>query len=276
MSTLHVRNVPDALYELLRERAAANERSIGAEVVMLLEGQLSTDLGAPAAPRPARRRAFPGFERFAPPARNVIAAAQSEARELGSAALGTGHLLLAIMSEQASVESVALGVAGLEYRAVRALVESRSETNDASAGPRMPFDQSAKRALELAFRECIEHRDSQIGREHILVGIAREAEGLGAAILREAGEDAATLRAALGLSDRRGMADTRSDVHEAEGPSWKEVLAGSVLRVGDGFRVIELTGKAEDWERQLNLHAARGHRLVEIVERRAIFRVAAP
>jgi len=37
MPTLHVRNVPDDLYERLRQRAAAEKRSLSAEVLALLE-----------------------------------------------------------------------------------------------------------------------------------------------------------------------------------------------------------------------------------------------
>jgi plasmid stability protein len=37
MSTLHVRNVPEALYERLRQRAQARNRSLSAEVIMLLD-----------------------------------------------------------------------------------------------------------------------------------------------------------------------------------------------------------------------------------------------
>jgi plasmid stability protein len=37
MSTLHVRNVPDALYERIQRRARAQGRSITAEVISLLE-----------------------------------------------------------------------------------------------------------------------------------------------------------------------------------------------------------------------------------------------
>jgi plasmid stability protein len=40
MPTLHVRNVPDELYERLRRRAAAAERSRSAEVVVLLQRAL--------------------------------------------------------------------------------------------------------------------------------------------------------------------------------------------------------------------------------------------
>ena len=40
MATLHVRNVPDDLYERLRLRAAARHRSLSAEIIELLEGVL--------------------------------------------------------------------------------------------------------------------------------------------------------------------------------------------------------------------------------------------
>lgn len=44
MPTLHVRNVPDELYEALRRRAEVRRTSIGAEAIALLEAGLRTDL----------------------------------------------------------------------------------------------------------------------------------------------------------------------------------------------------------------------------------------
>jgi plasmid stability protein len=41
MSILHVRNVPDELYERIRRRAQVQNRSISAEVIMLLNRALS-------------------------------------------------------------------------------------------------------------------------------------------------------------------------------------------------------------------------------------------
>ncbi|HWN44196.1 MAG TPA: hypothetical protein VNW71_18375 [Thermoanaerobaculia bacterium] len=40
MATLHVRNVPDEIYQRLREKAEASNRSLSAEVVVLLRGVL--------------------------------------------------------------------------------------------------------------------------------------------------------------------------------------------------------------------------------------------
>lgn len=40
MSTLHVRNVPEDLYQRISERAASERRSISAEIIELLEAAL--------------------------------------------------------------------------------------------------------------------------------------------------------------------------------------------------------------------------------------------
>jgi plasmid stability protein len=42
MATLYVENVPEELYESLRERARSNRRSISAETIFLLERLLPT------------------------------------------------------------------------------------------------------------------------------------------------------------------------------------------------------------------------------------------
>ncbi len=42
MPTLHVRNVPESLYDLIRQRAQMQNRSLSAEVIMLLDYALAT------------------------------------------------------------------------------------------------------------------------------------------------------------------------------------------------------------------------------------------
>lgn len=262
MATLHVRNVPDALYEELRERAARNGRSIGAEIVVMLGREAGIPLPAPDLGRartipygrpPRRRRTH--FEHFNARARQVVVDAQDEAASLGSGSLGTEHLLLALLREPANVASLILEHAGLAYAAVRAAVEAAAgpgEAPPAIAG--MPFTPEAKKALELALRECISLRAVEIGPEHLMLGIARVREGIAAGILADAHQDAGTLRQTL-----RSI-ELLPEYASSTTPS-------------RGFRVVELTGEAADWERQLNDHAARGHELVELVGQRAIFHV---
>jgi len=45
MPTLHVRNIPDTLYDRLRQRADSQKRSLSAEVVVLLDFALEQSGG---------------------------------------------------------------------------------------------------------------------------------------------------------------------------------------------------------------------------------------
>jgi hypothetical protein len=177
MATLHVRNVPDDLYELLRERAAENDRSIGAETVQLLQEQL----GARARGVGGRRRAGP-FTRFTPAARLAVATAQDEARGLGHASVGTEHLLLGVLAQEPSL-------ADLTPEDVRAQLDP----GDAQPSGQIPFTPTAKQALELALRAALSHGDPAIDTRHLLVGIA-STSSRGCEILRGAQVDLLRLR----------------------------------------------------------------------------------
>ena len=56
MAILHVRNVPEGLYERLKERADAERRSLSAEVVTLLEWAIEEAERGPATTLDAVRR----------------------------------------------------------------------------------------------------------------------------------------------------------------------------------------------------------------------------
>jgi antitoxin FitA-like protein/ClpA/ClpB-like protein len=179
MATLHVRNVPDDLYELLRERAAENDRSIGAETVQLLQERL----GGRQPLFGRRRRTGTGpFTRFTPAARQAVVTAQEEARALGSAHVGTEHLLLGVLAHEPALVP-------LSPDDVRAQIEH----GDARPTGQIPFAPTAKQALELALRAALSHGDAAIEPRHLLVGITGTA-GRGCELLHGANVD--ILRAA--------------------------------------------------------------------------------
>jgi ATP-dependent Clp protease ATP-binding subunit ClpC len=178
MATLHVRNVPEALYERLRRHAEANGRSIGAETVQLLDERLGS-----AGRRGIRRRRGPApFERFSPQAREAVESAQDEARALGHAHVGTEHVLLGVLGRRP--------VAGLEVAAMRAAVGR----GDGAPEGHLPYTARAKKALELAVREA--HPDA-VEPEHVALGLLREGEGLAARLMLAAQPDVKALRRAL-------------------------------------------------------------------------------
>src|ERR1700759_1170669 len=99
MATLHVRNVPDELYELLRIAAGEDGRSIGAEATMLLRGAL--------AGRAHRREGIdrivaegsPFKRRFAQSAKQLVLRAQELAQDGGAAETMPAHVLLAMLED---------------------------------------------------------------------------------------------------------------------------------------------------------------------------------
>jgi len=258
MATLHVRNVPDELYDRLRAQATVNGRSIGAEAVMLLSAQIAagmaTAAGARRLHRMERRRTGPAktpFEHFSPRARQVVVDAQDEARELGHGSIGTEHLLLGVLRERTTVAARVLEVVGLEVDHVREAVEQLHGRGERLPSEPIPLSPAAKKALELALRESLDMSDPFIGPEHVLLGIAREAESFGAVILADRGQDGDSLRRCV-----------RSFAVRGDG-SFESLQA---------VRVSELVGSPEEWEQQLNDVAARGYQLVQVVDGRAIFR----
>ena len=250
MATLHVRKVPDYLYEAIRERAEREGRSIGGEVICLLEEALL-------AHGLRRRRGL--LEPFAEEGRQAIVLAQDEARELRHQYLGTEHLLLGVLRVDDGRGARALASLGIDReKVVGAVVEAIGRGSEAVEGT-IPFTPRSKKALELALRESLAARSGSVDSGHVLLGLARVEDGVAARILKGLGADVATLRPAL-------------IQHRAHGS--QVAMQAAQLPGADRYRVLELTGSADDWAGALNDAAAQGWRLVSIEragdERRAV------
>ena len=182
MATLHVRNVPDDLYERLRVRAEAEGRSIGAEAVQLLDRQLA---GRGLLRRRGGAPSSGGHMSAA--GRAVVASAQEEAAGLGHTYVGTEHLLLGVLAQR-SLPGLTLEQA---RRDAEALVGRGKGERPAGS---VPFTARAKKVLELALHEA---HPGEIEPEHIALGILGEGEGAGFKLLSASAPDLRSLRAAL-------------------------------------------------------------------------------
>jgi ATP-dependent Clp protease ATP-binding subunit ClpA len=176
------------------------------------------------------------FERFTEDARTVVLGAQRHAVALRHGYIGTEHLLLGLLDDpdapvarllgrfgigrdwvtgeverivgrgEPDLDADALATLGIDLDAVRERVERRFGAGALSGRTRCrrgglgrvaPFTPRAKKVLELSLREAVALGDRSIGAEHVLLGIAREGDGVAAEILRSRGVDRATVRAAL-------------------------------------------------------------------------------
>ncbi|MFL5911139.1 MAG: Clp protease N-terminal domain-containing protein [Gaiellaceae bacterium] len=223
MATLHVRNVPDDLYELLRERAAENDRSIGAETVQLLQEHLLATTTARTLRRLRRRPAGSGhFTRFTPLARQAVVAAQEEARGLGHDHVGTEHLLLGVLAQTPELVD-------LSPEDVRAQLEPGTTAEPTG---QIPFTPTAKQALELALRAALTSGAVAIEPRHLLVGIT-STDSRGCELLRGAKVDV------LQLPHEPDPA-FRVVLLEGDAESWEKQLNDAAVL---GYELVEIVDR---------------------------------
>jgi ATP-dependent Clp protease ATP-binding subunit ClpC len=127
------------------------------------------------------------FERFTERARRVVVLAQAEARLLNHDYIGTEHLLLALIHEGEGVAAKALESLGISLEQVRGEVEEIIGQGTSASTGQIPFTPRSKKVLELSLREALQLGHNYIGTEHILLGLVREGEGVGAQVLRKRG-----------------------------------------------------------------------------------------
>jgi hypothetical protein len=138
-------------------------------------------------PRPEAAALGPsqGFERFTPRARNAVVAAQNAADEAGNGEITPGHLVLGVLSDANALATALLTAQQVEADTIRAAV-----TLPPASGEHrelISFSGSARKALELPFREALRLGDNYIGTEHLLLALLELEDGAGP--LHQAGVD---------------------------------------------------------------------------------------
>ncbi len=128
------------------------------------------------------------YNRFTERARRVLALAKEEARRLGHDFVGTEHIVLGILREGSGVALTVLKRLSLQADLIREATEEI-----VGRGPHVlnfgdiSFTPKARRVLELAMEEARNLGHNYVGTEHLLLGVLREKEGMGAQILSDMG-----------------------------------------------------------------------------------------
>lgn len=172
------------------------------------------------------------FERFTDRARRVIVLAQEEARLLNHGYIGTEHLLLGVVHEGAGVGVTALESLGISLDGLRAQVERMIGEGERPPSGHIPFTRRTKTVLEQANREALQLGHSQIGTEHLVLGMLREGDGVAGQVLDKCGARLDQLRdAVLRTRSEQGAevvtraepAPATPDLGEPNGDPWKSI-----------------------------------------------------
>jgi hypothetical protein len=135
---------------------------------------------------------------FTPRAQQVLALARGEADRLHHNYIGTEHVLLGLIALGQGVAVNVLGGLGLNLENIRTEVEKITGTGPAeNIATKAPYTPRVKKVLDLARREAKNLNHTYIGTEHLLLGLLREGDGIGAKALRNRNVDLEKLRISI-------------------------------------------------------------------------------
>jgi hypothetical protein len=127
------------------------------------------------------------LERFSDQACRVVVQAREEARALNHNWIGTEHLMLALIGEGSGVAAQVLESLEISLEAARWLVEQTIGRGERPPSGQLQFTPRARKVLELA--SGLSHGYDHVGSWHILLGLLREGDGVGAIVLFTLGAD---------------------------------------------------------------------------------------
>ncbi len=192
------------------------------------------------------------YDRFSRESMEIIAIAQEEAEEWRHSYVGTEHLLLAFLKVKGGDVQRFLTSHGTTYAKVAALLESekghgevRLSADDLEPTPRL------KHVMKISFEEARRAGLNTIRPEHLLMGMLREGEGTGAAILLHLGLDLNKTRAYFLPSAGVGMA-----LRSSRRPQKKGDLSDfgrNLIEEAVAGRLDPVIGRDEEMERIIQI-----------------------
>lgn len=117
----------------------------------------------------------------------------SEARAAGNAEITPAHLVLALLTEPEALAAKAILAQDVLLDTLRQAAAAALPPDAGEVPELIPFDQDAKKALELTFREALRLGHNYVGTEHILLALLEFEDGEG--ILSGAGIEKAAAEA---------------------------------------------------------------------------------
>jgi ATP-dependent Clp protease ATP-binding subunit ClpA len=143
------------------------------------------------------------YEGFSGQARRAVELAHEQAQHWNHRYLGTEHLLLGVLREEAGGAGRVLGACGVDPEGVAREAKRHLQLESAGEGPgqldwdKLPLTPSAKRVFRAAREASAELHHPCVGPEHLLAGMVRESECVAAEILQSLGLEPGALQRVL-------------------------------------------------------------------------------
>lgn len=175
-------------------------------------------------------------------AKTSLGRADMIARGLGSAYIGTEHLLLGVLSQGSSVGAKILADAGVTLDRAELALNMTPRTLVISTGAK-GLSETAKLTLKMAWEIAQEFHQEYVGTEHLVYSILSQKNARATVLLRDMSVDISELTGELEeFFDRQGALG--SETEEMQAPTRQKARKGGMLdQYGD-----DLTAKAAKGE----------------------------
>ncbi|NUR02571.1 MAG: Clp protease [Streptomyces sp.] len=171
------------------------------------------------------------FERFTGKARQVVVAAQEQARLLKHHYIGTEHLLLGLLEVPDGTAAKVLHQLGYGREAAQVDIAAVVKPGTQELSGHIPFAPQSKKTLELALREAQRLHHSHVGTEHILLALVREGEGVGAKVLAQRISPISKIRTAV-LASVEASQDVAAGPWPAGTPATEDTVSTASALAG--------------------------------------------
>lgn len=179
----HIGEVADALIGHFVDQArrqGASWTEIGASMGVTKQAAQKRFVQRPQAADAATMDPSAGFSRFTPRARNVVVAAQNEARARRDQQIRVEHLVLGLLAEPEGLAARAIVAQGVSPDRVREVATATLGPSGSGESPELvPFDDRTRAVLEATFREALRLGHNYIGTEHLLLALLDADDGTG-------------------------------------------------------------------------------------------------
>ena len=203
-------------------------------------------------------------------AKAVLAIAQEETKYFKHQAVGSEHLLLALIIEQDGIAGKTLREMGVNENDIREEIEHLTGygmKRNYVMGQYLPYSPRARQIFAYAGDEAKRFGSQQIGTEHLLLGLLRDEEILASRIMMNLGMSLAKMRQLLkkkmgiqpknsgGANRRRGQQQQARQVQE--GTPTLDALARDLTKLAREKRLDPVVGRASEVRRLIQILSRR-------------------
>ncbi|WP_125981941.1 ATP-dependent Clp protease ATP-binding subunit [Loigolactobacillus iwatensis] len=204
---------------------------------------------------------------FTPSAKNVLVLAQEQAKYFRHHAVGTEHLLLALVIENDGIAGKTLRQLSVNETDIREEIErftGYGTSTETKKDVYLPYAPKAKQVLSYAGDEAKRMGAMKIGTEHILLGLLREDDILASRILTNLGLSLSKTRQMvlkkLGVNDtttkRRGQTRNRQ-AQQSEGTPTLDSLARDLTQLARENKMDPVVGRSKEVRRLIQVLSRR-------------------